>query len=43
MLLFHIGSHDLKFKNNTDSTIKIVAKNTTDNITIKLIKLIKRM
>lgn len=32
------GSHDLKFKNNTGSTIKIIAENTTDNITIKLIK-----
>jgi len=33
------GSHDFKFKNNTTSTIKIVAENTTDNITIKLIKI----
>ena len=41
MLLFRIGSHDLKFKNNTESTIKIVAENTVDNISIKLIKLIK--
>lgn len=32
------GSHDLKFKNNTSSTIKIIAENTADNITIKLIK-----
>lgn len=41
MLLFLIGSHDFKFKNNTDSDIKIIAENTVDNITIKLIKLIK--
>ena len=34
------GSHDFKFKNNSDSTIKIVAENTPDNITIKLIKLV---
>lgn len=33
------GTHDFKFKNNTDSDIKIVAENTTDNITIKLIKI----
>jgi len=33
------GSHDFKFKNNTDSDIKIVAENTTDSITIKLIKI----
>lgn len=32
------GTHDLKFKNNTNSIIKIIAENTTDNITIKLIK-----
>lgn len=35
------GSHDFKFKNNSDSQIKIIAENTPDNITIKLIKLIK--
>lgn len=35
------GSHDFKFKNNSDSEVKIVAENTPDNITIKLIKLIK--
>ena len=35
------GSHDFKFKNNSDSQVKIIAENTTDNITIKLIKLIK--
>lgn len=32
------GSYDLKFVNNTDSTIKIKAENTPDSITIKLIK-----
>lgn len=41
MLLFHIGTHDFKFKNNSGSDIKIIAENTTDNITMKLIKLIK--
>lgn len=35
------GSHDLKFKNNTNSDIKIIASNTVDNINIKIIKLIK--
>ena len=35
------GTHDFKFKNNSGSDVKIVAQNTTDNITIKLIKLIK--
>lgn len=35
------GAHDFKFKNNSDSQIKVVAENTPDNITIKLIKLIK--
>lgn len=35
------GSHDFKFKNNSNSPIKVVAENTPDNITIKLIKLIK--
>jgi len=35
------GSHDFKFKNNTNSNIRIVAENTTNSITIKLIKLIK--
>lgn len=35
------GSHDFKFKNNSDSTIKIIAQNTTDEIVVKLIKLIK--
>lgn len=35
------GSHDFKFKNNSNSQIKIVAENTPDNITIKLKKLIK--
>lgn len=41
MPLFLIGTHDFKFKNNTSSDIKILAENTADNITIKLIKLIK--
>ena len=36
---FLIGSHDFKFKNNSGSDIKIVAENTPDNITIKLIKI----
>lgn len=35
------GSHDFKFKNNSDSQVKVIAENTPDNITIKLIKLIK--
>ena len=35
------GSHDFKFKNNSDAQVKVIAENTTDNITIKLIKLIK--
>lgn len=35
------GSHDFKFKNNTNSDIKIIASNTVDNINIKIIKLIK--
>jgi len=35
------GTHDFKFKNNSGSDVKIIAENTTDNITIKLIKLIK--
>ncbi len=34
------GAYDFKFKNNSDSTIKIVAENTPDNITIRLIKLV---
>jgi len=33
------GSYDLKFKNNTGNTIKIVMENTADNITAKLIKI----
>lgn len=41
MLLFHTGSHDFKFKNKTNFDIKIIAENTDDNITIKIIKLIK--
>lgn len=41
MLLFHIGTHDFKFKNNSGYDIKIIAENTADNITMKLIKLIK--
>lgn len=39
MLPFLIGFHDFKFKNNTDSDIKIIAENTPNNITIKLIKI----
>lgn len=35
------GSHDFKFKNNTNSQIKIIAENTPDNITIKLLRLDK--
>ena len=35
------GSYDLKFKNNTGNTIKIVMENTADNITAKLIKIEK--
>lgn len=37
MLQFLIGSHDFKFKNNTGSDIKIIAENTADYISIKLI------
>ena len=33
------GAHDFRFKNNTNSDIKILATNTADNITIKLIKI----
>ncbi len=33
------GTHDFKFKNNTDSKVKIIAENTTDSITIKLIEI----
>ena len=33
------GSYDLKFVNNLNSTIKIVAENTPDTITIKLVKI----
>lgn len=33
------GSHDFKFINNTDSTIKILAQNTPEEITIRLIKI----
>lgn len=33
------GSYDLKFVNNTGSTIKIKAENTTDNITVKILKI----
>ena len=32
------GAYDFKFKNNTDSVIKIVMENTPENITAKLIK-----
>lgn len=35
------GSHDFKFKNNSDSIVKIYASNTTDDITIRLVKLVK--
>lgn len=41
MLPFLIGGHDFRFKNNTDSQIKVIAENTPDNITIKLVKLVK--
>ena len=33
------GSYDFKFKNNTNSVIKIVMENTADTITAKLIKI----
>lgn len=36
------GSHDFKFKNNSDSTVKIYASNTTDDITIRLVKLVQQ-
>ena len=35
------GFHDFKFKNNTNYNIKIIAENTADNITIRLIKIPK--
>ena len=35
------GIYDLKFKNNTGDTIKIIMENTADNITAKLIKIEK--
>ena len=34
------GTHDFKFKNNSDSSVKIYASNTPDDITIKIVKLI---
>ena len=34
------GSHDFKFKNNTGSKVKIIAENTADSITIKLLKIL---
>lgn len=33
------GAYDFKFKNNTNSVIKIVMENTPENITAKLIKM----
>lgn len=33
------GAYDFKFKNNTNSVIKIVMENTSENITAKLIKM----
>lgn len=36
------GSHDFKFKNNSDSIVKIYASNTTDDITIRLVKLVRQ-
>lgn len=34
------GSHDFKFKNNSSSSFKIYASNTTDDISIRLVKLV---
>ena len=36
---FSYGAYDFKFKNNSNNVIKIVMKNTADNITAKLIKI----
>lgn len=36
------GAYDFKFKNNSDSVIKIVMENTIDNITAKIIKVGKK-
>lgn len=33
------GTYDFKFKNDTGSKIKILASNTTENITIKIVKI----
>jgi vancomycin resistance protein YoaR len=33
------GSYDFKFKNNTGNSIKIIAENTEDNVTIKILKI----
>lgn len=35
------GAYDLKFKNNSNNTIKIIMENTTDEVTAKLIKIEK--
>lgn len=35
------GSYDFKFKNNSDSTIRIYASNTPDDISIRLVKLVR--
>ena len=37
----HMSRLRERFKNNTDSQIKVIAENTPDNITIKLVKLVK--
>ncbi len=36
------GSHDFKFKNNSYSIVKVYASNTTDDITIRLVKLVQQ-
>ena len=33
------GSYDFKFKNNSDSVIKVIMENTTNNVTAKIIKI----
>ncbi len=38
----YYGSLDLKFKNNTENDIKIIATNDNVNVTIKLMKLEKQ-
>lgn len=36
------GSHDFRFKNNSNSSVKIYASNTPDDISIRIVKLIQQ-